>query len=193
MIAKETKLLAFLAQLGVPHKMYRHPPVMTVAEAQKNDSHMPPGVHVKNLFLTDKKKVCVNVDRLPRVLCSGGGDAALTGTPFCMQVNRWVVTVPEDAAVDMKLLGALVGAKVRQEPAIDTPIPTLLQPASQPASKPASHLPTHPPTHQPPTPITQCAAATLPTASPAPSTASRRPLSASPTTFSRCWTSSPAP
>jgi hypothetical protein len=68
MIAKETKLLAFLAQLGVPHKMYRHPPVMTVAEAQKNDSHMPPGVHVKNLFLTDKKKVCV-MSTACRVCC----------------------------------------------------------------------------------------------------------------------------
>jgi Ala-tRNA(Pro) deacylase len=79
----EGPLLEYLTAQGLTHKVYRHPPVMTVAEAQEKGGHQP-GLHVKNMFLKAKNK---------------------------NQKDRWVVTVPEDATVDLKKLGKTLGAK----------------------------------------------------------------------------------
>ena len=79
----ETPLLEYLTAQGYAHTVYRHPPVMTVAEAKEKGGHQP-GMHVKNMFLKAKNK---------------------------NQTDRWVVTVPEDAKVDLKTLGKTLGAK----------------------------------------------------------------------------------
>lgn len=79
----EGPLLEYLTEQGWTHTVYRHPPVMTVAEAKEKGGNQP-GLHVKNMFLKAKNK---------------------------NQKDRWVVTVPEDAKVDMKVLGKTLGAK----------------------------------------------------------------------------------
>jgi Ala-tRNA(Pro) deacylase len=79
----EGPLLDYLTQQGWTHTVYRHPPVMTVAEAKEKGGNQP-GLHVKNMFLKAKNK---------------------------NQTDRWVVTVPEDAQVDLKVLGKTLGAK----------------------------------------------------------------------------------
>jgi Ala-tRNA(Pro) deacylase len=79
--AVELPLLAFLTKLGIRYQMFRHPAVLTVAAANEHMSGMPPGLHIKNLFLKDKKKQ-----------------------------RRWVVSVPDDAKVDLKALGKTLGA-----------------------------------------------------------------------------------
>lgn len=79
----EGPLLEYLTQQGWTHTVYRHPPVMTVAEAKEKGGNQP-GLHVKNMFLKAKNK---------------------------NQKDRWIVTVPDDAEVDLKLLGKTLGAK----------------------------------------------------------------------------------
>jgi|EP01043_Picozoa_sp_COSAG02_P045587 Ala-tRNA(Pro) deacylase len=79
----EGPLLEYLTQQGWTHTVYRHPPVMTVAEAKEKGGNQP-GLHVKNMFLKAKNK---------------------------NQKDRWIVTVPEDAKVDLKVLGKTLGAK----------------------------------------------------------------------------------
>ena len=79
--AVELPLLEFLAKQGIRYEMFRHPTVLTVAEANLHMTDIPPGLHVKNLFLKDKKKQ-----------------------------RRWVVSVPDDAKVDLKALGKTLGA-----------------------------------------------------------------------------------
>jgi Ala-tRNA(Pro) deacylase len=48
------QLLARLADLGIPSRTVRHPPVFTVEEAKALRGELPGG-HVKNLFLRNKK------------------------------------------------------------------------------------------------------------------------------------------
>ncbi len=43
-----------LAELGIETTTHQHPPVFTVAEAQRHCGHLPGG-HCKSLFLKDKK------------------------------------------------------------------------------------------------------------------------------------------
>lgn len=50
----EARLLAFLSKIGVATTLYRHPPVFTVDEAQEHMADLP-GLHVKNMFLKDRK------------------------------------------------------------------------------------------------------------------------------------------
>jgi Ala-tRNA(Pro) deacylase len=47
-------LLAYLTQLGIPHRTYDHPAVFTVEEAKALRGKLPGG-HCKSLFLKDKK------------------------------------------------------------------------------------------------------------------------------------------
>ena len=82
--AAERPLLEYLTSLGLHHTVYRHPPVMTVEEAQEKGGFQP-GLHVKNMFLKAKNK--------------------------SQKARRWVVTVPDDAKVDLKALGKQLGAK----------------------------------------------------------------------------------
>lgn len=48
------ELFRRLAQLGIAHRTYEHPPVFTVAEAAALRGNLPGG-HCKSLFLKDKK------------------------------------------------------------------------------------------------------------------------------------------
>ncbi len=50
----QRRLLAYLAEQGFAVTTHEHDPVFTVAEAQAIRADMP-GVHIKNLFLKDKK------------------------------------------------------------------------------------------------------------------------------------------
>jgi Ala-tRNA(Pro) deacylase len=54
MAATPVDLLARLAELGIDHRTYDHPPVATV-EANKALRGDLPGAHTKNLFLKDRK------------------------------------------------------------------------------------------------------------------------------------------
>jgi Ala-tRNA(Pro) deacylase len=80
---EEKPLLEFLTRHSIQYTLYRHPAVMTVAEAREKGG-VQPGMHVKNMFLKDKAKG---------------------------KRNRWVVTVPDDQVVDLKRLGKLLSAK----------------------------------------------------------------------------------
>lgn len=75
----ETPLFKFLDTLGITHTTYRHPPVFTVEEAQKERAHMPPGGHSKNLFIRNKRK------------------------------NFALVVAAEDRKIDLKSLGDTIG------------------------------------------------------------------------------------
>ncbi|MAM74997.1 prolyl-tRNA synthetase associated domain-containing protein [uncultured Tistrella sp.] len=79
MPATRADLFARLDALGIAHETYDHAPVFTVEEAEAETGHVP-GLHVKNLFLKDKR-----------------GDL-------------WLATVAADRRVDLKHLQALLGA-----------------------------------------------------------------------------------
>ena len=50
----EAELFSMLEQLEIPFALHRHPPCFTVEESRECRSDLP-GVHVKNMFLKDKK------------------------------------------------------------------------------------------------------------------------------------------
>ena len=52
---KPKELLAKFYELKIKFERYEHPPLFTVNDAKKHQSGMV-GIHVKNLFLRDKKK-----------------------------------------------------------------------------------------------------------------------------------------
>ncbi|HET6467866.1 MAG TPA: prolyl-tRNA synthetase associated domain-containing protein [Geminicoccaceae bacterium] len=62
MLREIDDILAYLDALGIRTGTYTHPPVFTVEESLVHTAHLP-GVHVKNLFLKDRK------DRLWLVTC----------------------------------------------------------------------------------------------------------------------------
>ena len=72
-------LFARLDGLEIAYRTHRHPPLFTVEESQALRGALP-GIHIKNLFLRDKKR------------------------------KKWLVTVPEDARVDLKALRHVIGA-----------------------------------------------------------------------------------
>ena len=49
------KLLMLLDSLGIAYVMYRHPPLRTVEDSKAHRDNMP-GLHIKNLYLRDRKK-----------------------------------------------------------------------------------------------------------------------------------------
>jgi len=73
------QLFAHLDGLGIRTQTARHPPVFTVEEARALRSDLP-GVHIKNLFLRNKKG------------------------------EMWLVVAEEDRAIDLKSLGEKLGA-----------------------------------------------------------------------------------
>lgn len=77
MISSKEKLLLILDADNVGYQLYEHPPVYTTEEAAEHCAHIP-GVHVKNLFLRNKKKTAY-----------------------------WLVTVREDKRVDLFVLGEI--------------------------------------------------------------------------------------
>lgn len=72
-------LLARLDELGIASSTIEHAPAFTVEDGEAVMGHLP-GVHIKNLFLCDAKKV------------------------------MWLVTVPWNRPVDLKKLPAMIGA-----------------------------------------------------------------------------------
>ena len=48
------QLLQRLTELGIGHRTFEHPPVLTVEEARRHTAHLPGG-HCKSLFLKDKQ------------------------------------------------------------------------------------------------------------------------------------------
>ncbi|WP_262693379.1 prolyl-tRNA synthetase associated domain-containing protein [Kordiimonas aquimaris] len=79
--ATEDMLFDFLDSHGIAHKTYRHKPVFTVEEAQKQHPNMPAGGHSKNLFIRDKKK------------------------------NYALVVADENLKIDLKALGETINVK----------------------------------------------------------------------------------
>ncbi len=77
----EAPVLARLDALGIPYTLHRHPPVFTVEEAKTLRGEIEDAVHVKNLFLRDKREA------------------------------MWLVVAHEDRAVDLKALRDLLGAR----------------------------------------------------------------------------------
>lgn len=72
-------LLARLAELGIAQTTVAHPPLYTVEESKALRGQLP-GLHIKNLFLRNKKGA------------------------------MWLVTCLEDRPVDLKRLGEVLGA-----------------------------------------------------------------------------------
>ena len=75
----EAPLRERLAALGIATTTHRHPPLHTVEESKALRGSLP-GVHIKNLFLRDKKR------------------------------RLWLVTVHEDRRMDLKALRQHLGA-----------------------------------------------------------------------------------
>ncbi len=78
--ANETTLLARLSALNISCHIHRHPPLRTVEESQRLRGDLP-GLHIKNLFLRDKKR------------------------------RLFLLTVREDLVIDLKSLRDLLGAQ----------------------------------------------------------------------------------
>jgi Ala-tRNA(Pro) deacylase len=74
------RLLAVLAEQGIPYVRADHPPVYTCEEARRESPHLP-GAETKNLFVCDAKGR-----------------------------RHFVVSVRPETRVDLKSLGALLGA-----------------------------------------------------------------------------------
>jgi Ala-tRNA(Pro) deacylase len=72
-------LFARLEELGIAAESFEHPPVFTVEEAKALRGTLN-GIHIKNLFLRNKKGV------------------------------MWLVTCQEDREIDLKALGERIGA-----------------------------------------------------------------------------------
>lgn len=73
-------LFARLDGLEIAYRTHRHPPLFTVEESQALRGALP-GIHIKNLFLRDKKK------------------------------KIWLITALEDRKIDLKALRRRLGAK----------------------------------------------------------------------------------
>jgi Ala-tRNA(Pro) deacylase len=73
-------LFSRLDGLGIVYRTHRHAPLFTVEESQALRGALP-GIHIKNLFLRDKKK------------------------------KIWLVTALEDRKIDLKALRRRLGAK----------------------------------------------------------------------------------
>lgn len=77
-------LIAQLRAAGVPFTYYEHIPLMTVGDAKQVQGPVVPDapghVHIKNFYLRDRKK------------------------------RNWLVVLEQDRAVDLKALGAAIGA-----------------------------------------------------------------------------------
>lgn len=73
-------LIAQLDALGIAYQRHDHVPLRTVADAKTVQDAMGAGLHVKNLYLRDRKK------------------------------KNWLVTLEQDRDIDLKRLGDQIGA-----------------------------------------------------------------------------------
>jgi Ala-tRNA(Pro) deacylase len=74
------QLLALLDSLDIAYKIYHHPPIFTVEEGEPLKASIP-GLHCRNLFLADKKKImylvvaanetAIDLKKLPPLIDSG--------------------------------------------------------------------------------------------------------------------------
>ncbi len=80
LLAIEAPLREYLASLAIEVTIHRHPPLRTVEDSKALRGALP-GLHIKNLFLRDKKR------------------------------QRWLLTLHEDRAVDLKSLRPILAAK----------------------------------------------------------------------------------
>ena len=78
--ASPEDLFQRLESMGIETHTIHHPPVFTVEEARQHRPAADEGVHIKNLFLRNKKK------------------------------KMWLVVAREDLTIDLKALGAAIGA-----------------------------------------------------------------------------------
>ncbi len=76
----EAPVLERLDALGIPYTIHRHPPLRTVEEAKRLRGDIG-AVHVKNLFIRDRKE------------------------------QMWLLTVREDRALDLRALRDLLDAR----------------------------------------------------------------------------------
>lgn len=76
----ELALLARFDAIGIRTVIVRHPPVATVVEAKQHRAQMP-GVHLKNLFLRDKRE------------------------------QQWLLSAPEDRDLDLRALRPVLSAR----------------------------------------------------------------------------------
>ena len=74
------KLLMLLDRLEIAYVMHRHPPLLTVEDSKAHRENMP-GVHIKNLYLRDRKK------------------------------QNFLLVVEEDRKIDMKSLNQKIGCE----------------------------------------------------------------------------------
>ena len=74
------KLLALLDSLEITYVMHRHPPLRTVEDSKAHRDNMP-GLHIKNLYLRDRKK------------------------------QNFLLVVEEDRQIDMKSLNQKIGCE----------------------------------------------------------------------------------
>lgn len=74
------RLFERLQDLGIQTTTLDHPPAFTVEDGEAHVGHLP-GVHIKNLFLSDAKK------------------------------KMWLVVAPWDRQIDLKALPAVIGSK----------------------------------------------------------------------------------
>lgn len=73
-------LLAQMDALGIPYRRHDHVPLRTVTDSKQVQGAMGAGLHVKNLYLRDRKK------------------------------RNLLVTLEQDRDIDLKLLGERLGA-----------------------------------------------------------------------------------
>lgn len=78
--ASPEELFKQLESMGIETHTITHPAVFTVEEARQHRPAAEEGVHIKNLFLRNKKK------------------------------KMWLVVAREDLPIDLKALGAAIGA-----------------------------------------------------------------------------------
>ncbi len=74
------KLLMLLDSLGITYVIHRHPPLRTVEDSKAHRDNMP-GLHIKNLYLRDRKK------------------------------QNFLLVVEEDRQIDMKNLNQKIGCE----------------------------------------------------------------------------------
>ena len=78
---QDSHLCAALEQAGIAFDYHEHAAVFTVAESSVLNATLPEGIHIKNMFLKDRKK------------------------------NFFLLSLEENLQVDLKALGKTLGAK----------------------------------------------------------------------------------
>ncbi|WP_118134256.1 prolyl-tRNA synthetase associated domain-containing protein [Oceanicella sp. SM1341] len=101
MPATEEQLRARLDALGIAYSHHTHPPLRTVAESKELRGELP-GLHVKNMFLKDKKGTT-----LVLVTCRENRDIRISDLEKVLGTKRLSFASPERL---MEHLGVIPGA-----------------------------------------------------------------------------------